>query len=138
MLIVTILSLTYFNQTPKNQFDYTINAKINISKKAIATVFLNNGYHKTEESFFKLAFDRPAKDSFAAELLSGTDFYHIANARVTLTFSGNNPTIITPRMSVVKNPASSFEQHLDVSNNNGGQEKIYAYIQQARDLAEKQ
>jgi hypothetical protein len=53
-----------------------------------------------------------------------------------MAFSGNNPTKIYSRMTIVKNPASAYEQHLDVSNNHDGREKVYDYIQQARDLVE--
>ena len=138
LLLFLVGCQTQANQTPAKPLDYVVNAEKVKTKEAIIATFLSNGYQISKDSEFQLALDRPAENDFAAQLLLGSDFNRVPNARVIMTFLSDNPTKVNARMQVVTNPGSGFEKPLDVSNNHKGREKIFGYMQQVKSLVEKE
>ncbi|TIP06443.1 MAG: hypothetical protein E5X72_01620 [Mesorhizobium sp.] len=104
--------------------DFTFNAPRAKTKEAIVAAFLPRNYQIVRDSDLQLVMDRPANDNFGAQLLFGSQFNGVPNARVMLTFLGDNPTSVNARLFIVTNPGSGFEQQTDITNNADGRASI--------------
>ncbi|MBO6511876.1 MAG: hypothetical protein JJ979_25905 [Roseibium sp.] len=89
-------------------------------KEAVVATFVSRGYQVSNDSDFILAFDRPIDNNFAAQMLLGSTFNSVPNARVTFTFTGSSPTTVVSNLSAISNPGSGFEKTVDMNNNADG------------------
>lgn len=119
---------------PTNTF--TFNADRQTTKEAIVSVYMQRGYQIVRDSNLQLVLDRPANDSFGAQLLYGSQWNGVPNARVTLTFLGDRPTSVTSQIAVVTNPGTAFERVNDLSNNYEGRQQIETSMIMAKAVAE--
>lgn len=108
------------------------------TKEAIAATFLQNGYQIQRESDLQLVMDRPAKDSFAAQLIFGSEFNIVPDARVLMTILGDKPTVVTTNLQIVTNPGSGFEQATDITQNTSARAAIQQRMSAAIALAESE
>lgn len=82
LLVVIVLAGCQATPTgPLAPLDYTFNADKTQTKEAIIATFLPRGYQIVRDSQFQLVLDRPANDSFGAQLLFGSSFNGAPNAR---------------------------------------------------------
>lgn len=121
-LIVTACQTTPSGPLAPN--DFTFNAPRAKTKEAIVAAFLPRNYQIVRDSDLQLVMDRPVNDNFGAQLLFGSKFNGVPNARVMLTFLGDNPTSVNARLFIVTNPGSGFEQQTDITNNADGRATI--------------
>lgn len=104
--------------------DYQVAASRSRAKEAVITTFLPRGFSIVRDSDYLLVLDRPASDNFAAQFLYGSRFNGTPNARVTMTFVGDNPTTVMTRIALVTNPNSGFEQITDLNGAAGPRAEI--------------
>lgn len=124
------------SKVPLSPSDFTISASKVKTKEALIGSFLPKGYQITRDSEFQLVLDRPAKDNLAAQVLLGSQFNSVPNARVTLTITGDNPTQVNSRIAIVTNPGSGFEQVMDLDQNADARSAVALAILQAKNNAE--
>lgn len=138
IVALTMLALTGCQATPvasTQPVDFMFPTDKHHAKEAIIATFLQAQYQIVRDSDFQLVLDRPAQDSFAAQLLFGSRFNGVPNARVMLTFLGDNPTTVNARMMVVTNPGSGFEQTTDITNNGDARASVGRGMSKALELA---
>ncbi|PZU74986.1 MAG: hypothetical protein DI546_09425 [Rhizobium sp.] len=115
---------------PTNEF--TFNADKAKTKDAIISSFLPNGYQLVRDSEFQLVLDKPATDNFGAQMIYGSQWNGVPNARVTMTLTGNNPTKVTTQLAVITNPGTGFERPNDVNQNHDARAAMVSRMQQAQ------
>lgn len=136
-LVITFLSFLLIagcqtTQGPLATNNFTFNSDKTRTKEAIIATFIPRGYQIVKDSEFQLVMDRPANDSFGAQLVYGSQWNSVPNARVILTITGNNPTNVNSQIQVVTNPGSGFERINDVSNHAESRSTIAASMEQAK------
>lgn len=118
--------------------NFTFNASRQTTKESIVSVYLGRGFQIVRDSDLQLVMDRPANDNFTAQLLFGSQWNGVPNARMSLTFLGDNPTQVNAQLSIVTNPGSGFERVMDVTNNAGLRQQLQTGMVQAKSQAEGQ
>lgn len=136
-LALSLISLVFISgcqttQGPLATNNFTFNADKTRTKEAIIATFVPRGYQIVKDSEFQLVMDRPANDSFGAQLVYGSQWNSIPNARVILTITGSKPTNVNSQIQVVTNPGSGFERVNDVSNHAESRNTIAAAMEQAK------
>lgn len=136
-LVIALLSLLFLAscqtaQGPLATNNFTFNADKTRTKEAIIATFLPRGYQIVKDSEFQLVLDRPANDSLGAQIVYGSQWNSVPNARVVFTITGNNPTNVNSQIQVVTNPGSGFERINDVSNHAESRSTIAASMEQAK------
>ena len=115
---------------------YQFPASRQMTKEAIVATYLGRGFQIVRDSDFQLVMDRPANDNFGAQILFGSQWNGVPNARLSLTFLGDGPTSVHANMAVVTNPGSGFEQVTDITNNPQARADVSTGMSQAIALAE--
>lgn len=100
---------------PPNEFVFP--AGKTQTKEAIIATFLSQEYQIVRDSEFQLVMDRPVRDDFAASFLFGSQWNSTPNARVAMTFLGENPTRVTTQVQIVTNPGTGFERVTSLDQN---------------------
>lgn len=117
---VAMLAIAGCQSTPAGPLapnSFTFNTSKQEAKEAIVAVYMGRGFLIVRDSDLQLVMDRPASDNFGAQLLFGSQWNGVPNARLTMTFLGDNPTQVTVNQSIVTNPGSGFERVTDLSQN---------------------
>ena len=76
--------------------------------------------------------DKPATDNFGAQMIYGSQWNGVPNARVTMTLTGNNPTKVITQLAVITNPGTGFERPNDVNQNHDARAAMVSRMQQAQ------
>jgi hypothetical protein len=118
--------------------NFTFNAGRQITKESIVAVYLGRGFQIVRDSDLQLVMDRPANDSFTAQLLFGSRWNGVPNSRMSLTFLGDNPTQVNAQLAIVTNPGSGFERVMDITNNASMRQQLQIGMAQAKSQAERQ
>lgn len=92
----------------------TVNVSKAKAKEVVATMFSSKGYRITKDSDFVLEFSAPTSSPLAQMLLSSR-FSSEVDARISVQFTGDNPTTVIWHAYLVTNPGTGFEQLTDVS-----------------------
>lgn len=96
--------------------EYSFDASRARTKEALLAAFVDRGYELAKDSDLQLVVERPADDNLGAQLLYGSRFNSVPNARVLMTFLGDDPTKVSFSGKIVTNPGSGFEKATDISN----------------------
>jgi hypothetical protein len=118
--------------------NFAFNAGRQTTKEAIVSVYLGRGFQIIRDSDLQLVMDRPANDNFGAQLLFGSQWNSVPNARLSLTFLGDNPTQVTAQLAIVTNPGSGFERVTDLTSNANARQELQIGMSKAKALAEGQ
>ena len=111
-------------QAPLASNDFTFNASKTKTKEAIITTYLPRNYQIVKDSEFQLVMDRPANDNFMAQMVFGSKFNSVPNARLILTLVGDNPTHVHSQLQIITNPGSGFENAMSIDNNADGRATV--------------
>ncbi|WP_295810323.1 hypothetical protein [uncultured Nitratireductor sp.] len=119
---------------PSNSF--TFNSSKQVAKEAIVSTYMSRGFNIVRDSDLQLVMDRPASDNFGAQLVFGSNWNSVPNARITATLLGDNPTNITVRQAIVTNPGTGFERVMDLSQNPSARQQLQIGMSRAKSMAE--
>lgn len=119
---------------PSNSF--TFNSSKQVAKEAIVSTYMSRGFNIVRDSDLQLVMDRPASDNFGAQLVFGSNWNSVPNARITATLLGDNPTKITVRQAIVTNPGTGFERVMDLSQNPSARQQLQIGMSRAKSMAE--
>ncbi|MEM1040917.1 MAG: hypothetical protein AAGI12_15765 [Pseudomonadota bacterium] len=67
-----------------------------------------------------------------ANALLGSQFDPTVEARVTITFFGDNPTNARTQLEIVANSGTAFERRSDASNNVDGRRQVFRIMSTAK------
>ncbi|WP_299941174.1 hypothetical protein [uncultured Nitratireductor sp.] len=118
---------------PSNSF--TFNSSKQVAKEAIVSTYMSRGFNIVRDSDLQLVMDRPASDNFGAQLLFGSNWNSVPNARITATLLGDNPTKVTVQQAVVTNPGTGFERVMDLSQNPDARKQLQIGMNKAQAAA---
>lgn len=94
-----------------------------VVKSALVNEMVNRGYRITKDTPYEVAFDKPS-DSVAAQLLFGSRYDGIPNARISYMIASTPPTVrVVADLAIITNPGSAFEQRMPLNNS---QESVQA------------
>ena len=91
------------------------------------------GYTIKQQTANLLVIERPAND-VASQLVFGSDFNSVPNARLTYQFVGSDPMTVTVSGSVVTNPGSGFERPTDMNGHQSMNDVVLEMRRIAQDL----
>lgn len=133
LLSVFAISCQSTQSTQSTNPTYIFESSKLMTKEALVAAFVSKGYQINRDSDFLLVVERPIQ-KLAGQILFGSKFNSKPNARVHLTFVGQNPTKVIATMQVITNPNSGFEKSTDVTRNPKVLESVEMNINAAKAL----
>ncbi|PWL18470.1 hypothetical protein DKP76_05060 [Falsochrobactrum shanghaiense] len=120
---------------PDNEF--TFNSGRTSTKNAIIKTFRSRDYHIVRNTQSELVMDRPASDSVRAQLIYGSRQNGAPDARVILTFSGDNPTRVRSVAQIVTSNGRASGRIVDMSQNAEAREAIARGMDEVKKTLDK-
>ncbi len=103
--------------TASGNVEVTISAPTaDVVKAALVNEMVNRGYRITKDTPYEVVFDKPV-ENFAAQLLLGSRYDGVPNARISYMIAATPPTVrVVADMAIITNPGSSFERRTPLNN----------------------